>query len=254
MPLALSGIDAHQGGGRLLTCWVVVQTGLPGRYHGLGAGVAGSPGAVPCQGEARLLTESLQVLPGPQCPLGVRLVSEQARSIGQSSHETIVAALARDHGQRRDERLFVGFQVDVHRDRWRYPDMTQVGLEETGYRFAELGEDTSGERESLGERSRACVSVKAGEQLLASEVAADAPPVAQEDELAKALGGGSGPRAGSPAVHGDGERAEQVDGYDIWPWRVLASFCGGGHGHIFARPFAATPREQPLFTLFQASC
>jgi hypothetical protein len=98
------------------------------------------------------LTVGLQAFPGPQCPLGEGLVGEKAGIIGQSSHETVIAPLTRNHGQRRGERLFMGFQIDVDGDSLRNPDMTPVGSKETGCRLTKFGEDTSGERESLGER------------------------------------------------------------------------------------------------------
>lgn len=136
------------------------------------------------------MAEGLQAFTGTQRPLGVGLVGNQVLLVGQSGHEKLVAALSRVHGQRGFERLFVGFEVDLDHSLRRGPDMAQVGLEQAGRGLAELGENAPSPRERPGERPQGGVGAEAGEQLLTGDVAADPPPTAQEDELAKALGSG----------------------------------------------------------------
>ena len=93
------------------------------------------------------------------------------------------------------------------------------------------------------------MGAEAGEQLLASDVAADPPTGTEEEELTKALSSGAWPGAGDPATEGDDERPEQIDSYDPRSWRALAPLSGGSHDPHSRMDQAATPREQAFVTL-----
>ena len=212
----------------------MVQAGLPGRQHVVAAGPARAHRPVPGQGEADLLAQSREPLPGTFRPAGVGLVGQQFAVLGEGGGQPVVAVLAGRH--RQPGAKGCGQDLGVDLDGRRHPDVPQVGRQQRGGRLAEVGERAAGHGQRLRQRPGGRARLEAREQLLARQVAADPPAWADEDELAQPPGARPRPRASDPAAGGDGELAEQpyLHGLrlSLSCWRLLC----GSRGHVSIIP------------------
>ena len=121
----------------LLRSGVVIEAFLPGFDDRLRLRSSATPGTVPGQSEAGLLTDPVEALSGAHGPLGQRLVLEQSALYLQRPDQLVVSVHAGLGSETATQTLRLEFPIHLERCGRVGPDMCAVGLEQTGTRPAE---------------------------------------------------------------------------------------------------------------------